>query len=153
MELVQLLGMERCPELPQVCSTSALTSHRTYISSWFYQSKPVPSDCMCSLVWSSTISYSRKDSEAAGAKARLRDLEAQLNSKDALLATAVSEKRSLEVSLADLQEQMQEVFHCAPSFSSSATWLFSIIAFLTSVCASVIPAGCRSHTSQETALR
>ncbi|XP_003965093.2 lamin-B1 isoform X1 [Takifugu rubripes] len=53
--------------------------------------------------------YSRKDSEAASAQARLKDLEAQLNSKDAQLATTVSEKRGLEVSLAELQEQMQEL--------------------------------------------
>lgn len=65
---------------------------------------------MCYSLWASTVSYSRKDSEAASAQARLKDLEAQLNSKDALLATAVSEKRGLEVSLVELQEQMQEVF-------------------------------------------
>lgn len=65
----------------------------------------------CGLVFS--ISYSRKDSEAAGARTRLRDLEGQLNSKEALLATTVSEKRSLEASLADLQEQMQEVLPAA----------------------------------------
>uniref|UniRef100_H3CBS3 Lamin B1 n=1 Tax=Tetraodon nigroviridis TaxID=99883 RepID=H3CBS3_TETNG len=51
--------------------------------------------------------YNRRDSEAAGAQARLKELLAQLNSKDALLATAASEKRSLEASLADLQEQLQ----------------------------------------------
>ncbi|CAF90344.1 unnamed protein product, partial [Tetraodon nigroviridis] len=53
--------------------------------------------------------YNRRDSEAAGAQARLKELLAQLNSKDALLATAASEKRSLEASLADLQEQLQEL--------------------------------------------
>lgn len=67
-------------------------------------------EIVCYSLWASTLSYSRKDSEAASAQARLKDLEAQLNSKDALLATAVSEKRGLEVSLAELQEQMQEVF-------------------------------------------
>lgn len=56
-------------------------------------------------------SYAKKDSEAAGAQARLKDLEAQLNSKDAMLATALSEKRGLEETLADLQEQLQEVHH------------------------------------------
>lgn len=54
-------------------------------------------------------SYNKKDSEAAGALARLKDLEAQLNSKEAMLATALSEKRGLEATLADLQEQLQEV--------------------------------------------
>uniref|UniRef100_A0A3Q3JJ59 Lamin B1 n=1 Tax=Monopterus albus TaxID=43700 RepID=A0A3Q3JJ59_MONAL len=54
-------------------------------------------------------SYNKKDSEAAGAQARLKDLEAQLNSKEAMLATALSEKRGLETTLADLQEQLQEL--------------------------------------------
>ncbi|KAK2819391.1 hypothetical protein Q5P01_024952 [Channa striata] len=53
--------------------------------------------------------YNKKDSEAAGAQARLKDLEAQLNSKEAMLATALSEKRSLEATLTDLQEQLQEL--------------------------------------------
>ncbi|XP_028274150.1 lamin-B1 [Parambassis ranga] len=53
--------------------------------------------------------YNKKDSEAAGAQARLKDLEAQLNSKEAMLATALSEKRGLEASLADLREQLQEL--------------------------------------------
>ncbi|XP_069562512.1 lamin-B1 [Brachyistius frenatus] len=53
--------------------------------------------------------YNKKDSEAAGAQAKLKDLEAQLNSKEAMLATALSEKRSLEATLADLQDQLQEL--------------------------------------------
>ncbi|KAM6986028.1 lamin-B1 [Aplochiton taeniatus] len=53
--------------------------------------------------------YSKKESEAAGAQARLRDAEAQLNSKEAVLATALSEKRTLEASLADLQGQLHEL--------------------------------------------
>lgn len=53
--------------------------------------------------------YAKKDSEAGGAQARLKDLEAQLNSKDAMLATALSEKKGLEETLADLQEQLQEL--------------------------------------------
>ncbi|KAF3702443.1 Lamin-B1 Precursor [Channa argus] len=53
--------------------------------------------------------YNKKDSEAAGAQARLKDLEAQLNSKEAMLATALSEKRSLESTLSDLQERLQEL--------------------------------------------
>lgn len=59
----------------------------------------------------SLFSYNKKDSEAAGAQARLKDLEAQLNSKEAMLATALSEKRGLEVTLGDLREQLQEVQH------------------------------------------
>ncbi|XP_022067262.1 lamin-B1 [Acanthochromis polyacanthus] len=53
--------------------------------------------------------YNKKDSEAAAAQARLRDLEAQLNSKEAVLTTALSEKRGLEATLADLGEQLQEL--------------------------------------------
>lgn len=53
--------------------------------------------------------YNKKDSEAAAAQARLRDLEAQLNSKEAILTTALSEKRGLEATLADLGEQLQEL--------------------------------------------
>lgn len=65
------------------------------------------------------FSYDKKDSEAAGAQARLKDLEAQLNSKEAMLATALSEKRGLEVTLVDLQEQLHEVEHC---FSLNYFW-------------------------------
>lgn len=54
-------------------------------------------------------SYNKKDTEAAAAQARLKDLEAQLNSKEATLATALSEKRGLEATLAELQEQLQDV--------------------------------------------
>uniref|UniRef100_UPI0037E93CFA lamin-B1 n=1 Tax=Semicossyphus pulcher TaxID=241346 RepID=UPI0037E93CFA len=53
--------------------------------------------------------YNKKDSEAAGSQARLKDLEAQLNSKEGMLATALSEKRSLEATLTELQEQLQEL--------------------------------------------
>ncbi|XP_034458682.1 lamin-B1 [Hippoglossus hippoglossus] len=53
--------------------------------------------------------YHKKDSEAAGAQARLKDLEAQLNSKDAMLATALSEKRGLEATMTDLREELQEL--------------------------------------------
>ncbi|XP_029941103.1 lamin-B1 [Salarias fasciatus] len=55
------------------------------------------------------LSYNKKDSEAAAAQTRLRDLEAQLNSKEALLATALSENRGLEATLAELREQLQEL--------------------------------------------
>ncbi|KAF1377124.1 hypothetical protein PFLUV_G00197310 [Perca fluviatilis] len=53
--------------------------------------------------------YNKKDSEAASAQARLKDLEAQLNSKEALLATALSENGGLGATLADLREQLQEM--------------------------------------------
>ncbi|XP_034403181.1 lamin-B1 [Cyclopterus lumpus] len=53
--------------------------------------------------------YNKKDSEAAGVQARLKDLDAQLNSKEAMLATALSENRGLQATLADLREQLQEL--------------------------------------------
>ncbi|PWA31958.1 hypothetical protein CCH79_00019276, partial [Gambusia affinis] len=53
--------------------------------------------------------YTKKDTEAAAALARLKELEAQLNGKDAMLATTLSEKRGLENTLAELQEQLQEM--------------------------------------------
>lgn len=53
--------------------------------------------------------YSRKDLEAAAALARLKELEAQLNGKEAALTTALSERRGLEDTVTDLQEQLQEM--------------------------------------------
>uniref|UniRef100_A0A8C7KAK1 Lamin B1 n=1 Tax=Oncorhynchus kisutch TaxID=8019 RepID=A0A8C7KAK1_ONCKI len=53
--------------------------------------------------------FAKKESDAAGALARLRDMETQLNSKEAMLATTLSEKRALEASLADLQGTVQEL--------------------------------------------
>ncbi|XP_059213359.1 lamin-B1 [Centropristis striata] len=55
------------------------------------------------------LNYNKKDSEAAGAQARLKDLEAQLNSKEAMLTTALSQNGGLEAALADLREQLQEL--------------------------------------------
>ncbi|XP_008422034.1 lamin-B1 [Poecilia reticulata] len=53
--------------------------------------------------------YTKKDTDAAAALARLKELEAQLNGKDAMLATTLSEKRGLENTLSELQEQLQEM--------------------------------------------
>uniref|UniRef100_A0A3Q1CKS5 Lamin B1 n=1 Tax=Amphiprion ocellaris TaxID=80972 RepID=A0A3Q1CKS5_AMPOC len=52
--------------------------------------------------------YNKKDSEGAAAQARLRDLEAQLNSKEAILTTALSEKRGLEHRLAQAKKQLAD---------------------------------------------
>lgn len=51
----------------------------------------------------------KKESELEAALARLRDLEALLNSKDASLTTALGEKRSLEVEVKDLKAQLAKV--------------------------------------------
>lgn len=67
----------------------------------------MPSDtnvlCICG------CSYAKKDADLAGCQARLKDVEALLNTKEASLATAYSEKKSLEAMLADLQAHIQEV--------------------------------------------
>jgi len=54
-------------------------------------------------------SYNKKDSEAAGGQARLKDLEAQFHCKEAALATALAESRGLQAALAERRERLQEV--------------------------------------------
>ncbi|XP_038126791.1 lamin-B1 [Cyprinodon tularosa] len=71
-------------------------------SSWLLVS---PRSCSPSV----SCSYVKKETEAGAAMARLKELEAQLNSRDATLTTALSEKRGLESSLTELQEQLQEM--------------------------------------------
>ncbi|KAK5619676.1 Lamin-B1 [Crenichthys baileyi] len=53
--------------------------------------------------------YIKKEAEAEADLARLKDFEAQLNGKEAMLATALSEKRGLESTLTKLQEELQEM--------------------------------------------
>lgn len=66
-------------------------------------------------------SYAKKDTDLVGCQARLKDVEALLNTKEASLATAYSEKKALEAMLADLQSQIQEVH-----LSTSSTF-FSLL--------------------------
>lgn len=66
-------------------------------------SDPDDALCICG------CSYAKKDADLVGCQARLKDVEALLNTKDASLATAYSEKKGLEAMLADLQAQIQEV--------------------------------------------
>ncbi|XP_036451270.1 lamin-B1 [Colossoma macropomum] len=54
-------------------------------------------------------SYAKKDADLASSQARLKDVETLLNSKEAGLATALSEKKALEGTLVDLQAQIQEL--------------------------------------------
>uniref|UniRef100_A0A3P8ZXQ2 Lamin A n=1 Tax=Esox lucius TaxID=8010 RepID=A0A3P8ZXQ2_ESOLU len=51
----------------------------------------------------------KKESDLEAALARLKDLEALLNSKDASLSTALSEKRSLDAEVRDLKGQLAKV--------------------------------------------
>ncbi|TRY81794.1 hypothetical protein DNTS_023118 [Danionella cerebrum] len=51
----------------------------------------------------------KKEADLEGALARLKDLEALLNSKDASLSTALGEKRSLEVEVRDFKAQLAKV--------------------------------------------
>ncbi|KAI1905141.1 hypothetical protein AGOR_G00013080 [Albula goreensis] len=53
--------------------------------------------------------YAKKEADLSGTQARLKDVEASLNSKEAILATSLSEKKALEASLADLQDHIQEL--------------------------------------------
>ncbi|CAL8280419.1 unnamed protein product [Gadus morhua 'NCC'] len=55
------------------------------------------------------LSYTKRDGEATASRARVKELEALLNSKDATLATTLSEKRGLEAGLADAQGRLQEL--------------------------------------------
>lgn len=52
---------------------------------------------------------SKKESDLEAALARLRDLEALFNSKDASLTTALGEKRALEAEVKDLKAQLLKV--------------------------------------------
>lgn len=72
-------------------------------------------------------SYKKKDSEAAGAQIHLKDLEAQVNSKDAALTTALLENKGLEAMLVELREQLQEVaIHLVPRFCSHTQTLVPV---------------------------
>lgn len=51
----------------------------------------------------------KKEADLESALARLKDLEALLNSKDASLTTALGEKRSLESEVRDLKAQLVKV--------------------------------------------
>ena len=51
----------------------------------------------------------KKEADLASAQQRLKDLEALLNSKDASLATALGEKRNLEVENRELKAQVAKV--------------------------------------------
>lgn len=54
-------------------------------------------------------SYAKKESDLNGAQMKLREYEAALNSKDAALATALGDKKSLEVDVEDLKDQVAQV--------------------------------------------
>lgn len=71
-----------------------------------------------------SCSYAKKESDLNGAQMKLREYEAALNSKDAALATALGDKKSLEVELEDLKDQIAQV-------SNRCSWaIFSILTFL-----------------------
>lgn len=50
-----------------------------------------------------------KENDLVATAARLREVEALLNSKDASLATALGEKRTLEAEVKDLKMQLAKV--------------------------------------------
>ncbi|KAK1345013.1 hypothetical protein QTO34_013717 [Cnephaeus nilssonii] len=53
--------------------------------------------------------YAKKESDLNGAQMKLREYEAALNSKDAALATALGDKKSLESELEDLKDQIAQL--------------------------------------------
>ncbi|ERE83936.1 prelamin-A/C-like isoform 2 [Cricetulus griseus] len=57
----------------------------------------------------SDICYAKKESDLNGAQMKLREYEAALNSKDAALATALGDKKSLEGDLEDLKDQIAQL--------------------------------------------
>ncbi|XP_014442121.2 lamin-B1 [Tupaia chinensis] len=55
------------------------------------------------------LNYAKKESDLSGAQIKLREYEAALNSKDAALATALGDKKSLEGELEDLKDQIAQL--------------------------------------------
>lgn len=53
--------------------------------------------------------YAKKDADLTSSQNRLKDVEALLNAKEAALNTAVSERKTLENTLSDLQIRVQEL--------------------------------------------
>lgn len=53
--------------------------------------------------------YAKKESDLAGSQAHVKEIEALLNTKDAALSTAASERKALENTLADLQLRVHEL--------------------------------------------
>ncbi|XP_011836610.1 PREDICTED: lamin-B1 [Mandrillus leucophaeus] len=65
---------------------------------------------MCSLTQGQAgFCYAKKESDLNGAQIKLREYEAALNSKDAALATALGDKKSLEGDLEDLKDQIAQL--------------------------------------------
>ncbi|KAF1520045.1 Lamin-B1, partial [Eudyptula minor] len=54
-------------------------------------------------------SYAKKESDLNGAQVKLREFEAALNSKEAALATALGDKKSLEGEVEDLKDQIVQL--------------------------------------------
>ncbi|XP_073685425.1 lamin-B1 isoform X1 [Garra rufa] len=55
------------------------------------------------------LTYAKKDADLTSTQARLKEVEALLNSRDAALNTAVSERKALENTVTDLQLHVQEL--------------------------------------------
>ncbi|KAI1239646.1 hypothetical protein IHE44_0011069 [Lamprotornis superbus] len=56
-----------------------------------------------------SVAYAKKESDLNGAQVKLREFEAALNSKEAALATALGDKKSLEGEIEDLKDQIREL--------------------------------------------
>lgn len=118
----------RCENFKNVCTHASFDTKTWEIGPinaennyWRYHPHALTMPCF------PPFSYNKKDSEASTAQARLKDLEAQMNSKEAMLATALSEKRGLEATLADLREQLQEVRHCCGRNMTRLLYLWLLV--------------------------
>ncbi|NXY45284.1 LMNB1 protein, partial [Ceuthmochares aereus] len=54
-------------------------------------------------------SYAKKESDFRGAQVKIREFEAALNSKEAAVATAISDKKNLEAKVEDLKDQIAQL--------------------------------------------
>ncbi|XP_069736283.1 lamin-B1 isoform X1 [Phaenicophaeus curvirostris] len=54
-------------------------------------------------------SYAKKESDLHGAQVKLREFEAALNAKEAAMATAIGDKKSLEAEVEDLKDQIAQL--------------------------------------------
>lgn len=100
-----------CPGLSPQVSTFLLIqfNHRPPLKGKHTESKYSPSLAATYECETSTCRNSKKEADLNLAQARMRDLDAQLNAKEADLATALSENRTLENGLRELKDQVVTV--------------------------------------------
>jgi len=105
------LFLRACPGLsPQVSTFSLIQfNHIPPLKDKHAESKYSPSPAATYECKTFTFRNSKKEADLNLAQARMRDLDAQLNAKEADLATALSENRTLENGLRELKDQVVTV--------------------------------------------